>query len=228
MRDIELDVKGQMLKIKEDGSGPPLLFLHGAGGSNWSPMLKALAETHRVIAPEHPGFGRSKTPDWMLSVGDLAYFYLDMLEVMDLRDIHLAGHSLGGWTVAELAIRNTSRLKSVTLLAPAGCRSDAVPFGDIFLWDAETATRNQFFDQKLAEERIKLLPQAELVVSGLGALTLTALDRLCAGAGLDARLLARRDRSELRYQSTRPERDDLTLELWVEMINELQESSDAT
>lgn len=164
MRDIELDVNGQILKIKEDGSGPPLLFLHGAGGSNWSPMLKGLAENYRVIAPEHPGFGRSKTPDWMMSVGDLAFFYLDVLEKMNLKDVHLAGHSLGGWTVAEIAIRNTSRLKSVTMLAPAGCRSDEVPFGDIFLWDAETATRNQFYDQKLAEERIKLLPQQDLDV----------------------------------------------------------------
>lgn len=162
MRDLEIDVKGQMLKVKEDGNGPPLLFLHGAGGSNWSPMLKALAEKHRVIAPEHPGFGRSKTPDWMMSVGDLAFFYLDAMEVMGLDKVHLAGHSLGGWAAAEIAIRNTSRLKTVTLLAPAGCRSDAVPFGDIFLWDAVTTTRNQFYDQKLAEERIKLLPQADL------------------------------------------------------------------
>ena len=162
MRDLEIDVKGQMLKVKEDGNGPPLLFLHGAGGSNWSPMLKALAEKHRVIAPEHPGFGRSKTPDWMMSVGDLAFFYLDAMEVMGLDKVHLAGHSLGGWTAAEIAIRNTSLLKTVTLLAPAGCRSDAVPFGDIFLWDAVTTTRNQFYDQKLAEERIKLLPQADL------------------------------------------------------------------
>ena len=162
MRDLEIDVKGQPLKVKEDGSGPPLLFLHGAGGANWSPMLKALAEKHRVIAPEHPGFGRSKTPEWMMSVGDLAYFYLDAMEVMGLDKLHLAGHSLGGWTAAEIAIRNTSRLKTVTLLAPAGCRSDAVPFGDIFLWDAVTTTRNQFHDQKLAEERIKLLPQQDL------------------------------------------------------------------
>jgi pimeloyl-ACP methyl ester carboxylesterase len=164
MRDLEIDVRGQKLKLKEDGSGPTLLFLHGAGGFNWTPMLKLLAERHRVIAPEHPGFGRSKTPDWMMNVGDLAYFYLDVLEAMDLRDVHLAGHSLGGWTAAELAIRNTSRLKSLTLLAAAGCRSDAVPYGDIFLWDAETSTRNQFYDQKLAEERIKLLPQADLDV----------------------------------------------------------------
>ncbi len=164
MRDYELDVKGKPLKVKEDGEGPPLVFLHGAGGSNWSPMLKQLAHTHRVIAPEHPGFGRSLTPDWMLSVGDLAYFYLDMLDVLGFDKVHLAGHSLGGWTAAELAVRNTSRLITLTLLAPAGCRSDAVPFGDIFLWDAVTATRNQFYDQALAEERIKALPQADLDV----------------------------------------------------------------
>jgi pimeloyl-ACP methyl ester carboxylesterase len=164
MRDYDLDVNGQLLKVKEDGEGPPLLFLHGAGGSNWSPMLRMLAEKHRVIAPEHPGFGRSPTPDWMLSVGDLAFFYLDVIGKLDLKGLHLAGHSLGGWTAAELAIRNTSRLRSLSLLAPAGCRSGTVPFGDIFLWSAEEATRNQFYDQKLAEERIKLLPQQDLDV----------------------------------------------------------------
>ncbi len=162
MKDLEIDVRGFKLKVKEDGSGPPLLFLHGAGGSAWNPLLKVLAETHRVIAPEHPGFGRSQIPEWMMSVGDLAFFYLDALERMELSDIHLVGHSMGGWTAAEIAIRDTSRLKSVTMLAPAGCRSDEVPFGDIFLWDAETATRAQFYDQKLAEERVKLLPQADL------------------------------------------------------------------
>lgn len=165
MRDLEIDVRGHKLKLKEDGSGSTVLFLHGAGGASWNPMLKLLAGHHRVLAPEHPGFGRSEIPEWMMSVGDLAFFYLDMLEVMNLRDVHLVGHSLGGWTAAEIAIRNTSRLTSLTLMSPAGCRSDAVPFGDIFLWDAETATRAQFHDQALAEERIKQLPNVDMDVS---------------------------------------------------------------
>ncbi len=164
MREHELDVKGQRLQLKEDGAGPPLLFLHGAGGSSWNPMLKRLAARHRVIAPEHPGFGRSQIPDWMMSVSDLALFYLDTLQTLDLADVHLVGHSLGGWTAAELAVFNTARLKSLTLLAPAGCRSVEVPFGDIFLWDAETATRAQFFNQELAEERVAQLPNADLDV----------------------------------------------------------------
>ena len=169
MKDLEIDVRGFRLKLKEDGpmsheQAPLVLFLHGAGGSSWNPMLKLLAETHRVIAPEHPGFGRSQIPDWMMSVGDLAFFYLDALEVMGLRDIHLVGHSLGGWTAAELAIRNTSRLKSLTLMSPAGCNSQEVAYGDIFLWDQVTATRAQFYNQAFAEERIKALPNADLDV----------------------------------------------------------------
>ena len=118
MKEFELDVRGQPLKVKEDGSGQPLLFLHGAGGSAWNPLLKRLAERHRVIAPEHPGFGRSQIPDWMMSVGDLAFFYLDALEVMDLKGVHLAGHSLGGWTAAEIALgseRSQTRPKARTL-----------------------------------------------------------------------------------------------------------------
>lgn len=165
MRTFDIDIRGQPLKMTEDGSGPVLLFLHGAGGYAWNPMLKELSTRFRVLAPEHPGFGLSPTPDWMMSVGDLAFFYLDALEVLGLDGVHLVGHSLGGWTAAEIAIRNTSRLATVTLMAPAGCRSDEVPFGDIFLWDAETATRHQFFDQSLAAERIKLLPQQDLDVA---------------------------------------------------------------
>ena len=108
-----------------------------------------------MIAPEHPGFGRSQIPDWMMSVGDLAYFYLDVMKQLDLTNVHLVGHSLGGWTAAEIAVRNTSRLKSVSLLAPAGVRSPNVPFGDIFLWSWEEHAKHMFYDPKLVEERLK-------------------------------------------------------------------------
>jgi pimeloyl-ACP methyl ester carboxylesterase len=162
MQEANIDVNGTKLHLFEaspsgSGTAETVLFLHGAGGSNWSPLLQLLAEKHRVIAPEHPGFGRSQIPDWMLGVGDLALFYLDVLEQLDLTDVHLVGHSLGGWTAAELAVRNTSRLKSLSLLAPAGVRSPDVPFGDIFLWSPEEHARHMFYDQRLVEERLKQL-----------------------------------------------------------------------
>ncbi|HEX4194121.1 MAG TPA: alpha/beta fold hydrolase [Stellaceae bacterium] len=157
MEPAKREINGTELNVFEAGSGETLLFLHGAGGSNWSPLLQLLAEKHRVLAPEHPGFGRSQIPDWMMGVGDLAFFYLDFLEKLDLKNVHLVGHSLGGWTAAEIAVRNTSRLKSLTLLAPAGVRSPTVPFGDIFLWSPEEHARHMFHDKKFVDERIKQL-----------------------------------------------------------------------
>lgn len=164
MRETSVQVNGETLRVLESGDGEPVLFLHGAGGANWYPLLEILAQKRRVIAPQHPGFGRSKIPEWMMSVGDLAFFYLDFLEALDLKGVHLVGHSLGGWTAAELAVRNTSRLKSVSLLAPAGVRSPDVPFGDIFLWTPEEHARRSFFDRRLIEERIKQLPTLDVDV----------------------------------------------------------------
>ena len=152
--DQVIDVRGVQIKVQQAGSGAPLLFLHGAGGRNWTALHRRLSSDFRVIAPEHPGFGRSPIPDWMNSVGDLAFFYLDLMEAMDLHGVHLAGHSLGGWTAGEIAIRNTSRLATLTLMAPAGVAVPEAPFGDIFLWSPEQATRAQFFNQALAEKRL--------------------------------------------------------------------------
>jgi len=56
-----------------------------------------------VIAPTHPGFGHAALPDWIDSVDDLAYIYLDLLYALDLRDVTVVGTSLGGWLAAEIA-----------------------------------------------------------------------------------------------------------------------------
>jgi pimeloyl-ACP methyl ester carboxylesterase len=165
MQNLVMDVNGVQLHVTEEGSGAPLLFLHGAGGANWSPMLQRLSAHFRVIAPEHPGFGRGPLPDWMMSMGDLAFFYQDLLKKLALPRLHLVGHSLGGWLASEIAIRSTAGLASLTLMSPAGCAVEEAPFGDIFLWTPEQAARKQFYNQDLAEARIKALANADLDVA---------------------------------------------------------------
>jgi pimeloyl-ACP methyl ester carboxylesterase len=164
MRETTIDSGGRTLRAFEAGSGETVLFLHGAGGLAWYPLLEMLSTRRRVLAPEHPGFGRSDLPSWLTCVGDLAYFYLDLMAALDLENVHLVGHSLGGWTAAEIAIRDTRRLKSLSLLAPAGVRAAAEPYGDIFLWTPEEHARNSFFDQSFAEERIRGLAAADIDV----------------------------------------------------------------
>jgi pimeloyl-ACP methyl ester carboxylesterase len=107
-----------------------------------------------VIAPEHPGFA-GKLPDWMMSTGDLAFFYLDLLRRLDLGNVHLVGHSIGGWIAAEIAIRSTGRIRSLSLLAPAGVAVADAAYPDIFLCSPEETLRRQFEDTKLAEEELQ-------------------------------------------------------------------------
>jgi pimeloyl-ACP methyl ester carboxylesterase len=144
-------VAGTTLRYLAAGAGRPVLLLHGAAGASWSPLHDALSAHFRVIAPEHPGFGRSAIPDWMMGMSDLALFYLDVLRALDLRDVHLVGHCVGGWIAAEVAIRSTGRLATLALLAPAGVEAAEAPFDDIFLWSPEESARRQFHDQTLAE-----------------------------------------------------------------------------
>src|SRR5260370_925684 len=62
---------------------PALVFLHGAGGhTGWMAFLEELSQRFAVFAPEHPGFGQSDDPPWLDRVGDLAYFYLDLLKAL--------------------------------------------------------------------------------------------------------------------------------------------------
>jgi pimeloyl-ACP methyl ester carboxylesterase len=148
----EIDVAGFRVRYREAGEGRPLLFLHGAAGAEWCPLLDALSAHWRVIAPEHPGFGRSQIPHWMMGIGDLAFFYLDVLRALDLREVHLVGHSVGGWIAAEMAIRNAQRLSSLALFAPMGVAHPEIAFGDIFLWTADEFSRRQFYDETCAQE----------------------------------------------------------------------------
>ncbi len=146
------------ISFRRHGKGESVLFLHGAGGSGgWLPFMDKLSKNFDLIVPEHPGFGASETPEWLDSIDDLAYFYLNFLDELKLTDVHLVGLSLGGWIAAELAVRNTSRLKSLTLVDSAGIYVKGVPQFDFFLCDDAERMRNTFHDQAIAEQQIKFL-----------------------------------------------------------------------
>ena len=147
------------VSLRRAGKGPPLLFLHGADGySQWLQFFDALAEHYEIIVPEHPGFGASDDPPLIRSVADMAMFYLDFLEALKLRDLHIVGHSLGGWIAAEILIRDRSRAKSLTLISSAGIRVEGVPSGDLFIWNREELLRNVFYNQAYADIALSLQP----------------------------------------------------------------------
>lgn len=156
-------VRGSRIRLMRGGAGHPLLVLHGASGASWLPFMQKLAQDFEVIAPEHPGFGESDTPDWLDTVHDLAYFYLDLMQQLELDDVNLVGLSFGGWVAAELAVRSTQRLASLTLAGAAGLHVAGVAQLDPFLCSEEQRLRQFFYDPKKAEEIIAraLRPEME-------------------------------------------------------------------
>src|ERR1700683_2587659 len=130
-------VGGCRIRLMRGGTAHPLVVLHGATGASWLPFMQKLAQHFDVIAPEHPGFGESDTPDWLDSIHDLAYFYLDVLQELKLERVHLVGNSLGGWLAAEIAVRSTARLASVTLCNAAGLYVAGAKQSDSFMMSEE-------------------------------------------------------------------------------------------
>jgi len=146
-----LEVAGCTVSYRRAGSGPPLLYLHGGFGvTGWLPWMERLAATHDLIVPDHPGWGSSPMPSWLDNIHDLAYFYLEFLNALGLERVHVVGHSLGGWIACEVGVRNTSRLATMTLVAPAGLRAPGVQKFDIFLATREATIRAAYHDQALA------------------------------------------------------------------------------
>jgi pimeloyl-ACP methyl ester carboxylesterase len=155
-------IRDATIRIHRAGRGPTVLFLHGAGGlMQWPAFFDALADGYELLVPEHPGFGASDDPAWIRNVPDMAMFYLELIETMGLDNVHLVGHSLGGWIASEILVRDRARCRSLTLLAPAGIRVVGVPAGDTIIWGPEEAVRNLFHDQSFAERMLAVPPTEE-------------------------------------------------------------------
>jgi pimeloyl-ACP methyl ester carboxylesterase len=132
-------VQGLKLEMIVKGEGPPLLFLHGMDGvEGCSRIIDMLARDFSVYAPSHPGFGASELPRAFSTIDDLAYFYLDLLDHFELRDVTVVGFSLGGWIAAEMLVKDASRVSKLVLGAPLGLRmadKRAAHLTDLFMLD---------------------------------------------------------------------------------------------
>jgi pimeloyl-ACP methyl ester carboxylesterase len=134
-REETISVGGVDVHTWVGGRGDPLLVLHGAGGNRgWRRWMARVAERYTVWAPTHPGFGASGDADWMEGIDDLARFHLWFIEAAGLGRPHLLGHSIGGWTAAEMATMGPGAIDRLVLVAPAGLKPEAGEILDIFYY----------------------------------------------------------------------------------------------
>ncbi len=163
-------IAGVELELFEDGEGPPLLFLHG-GGSGFAPehpYVAPLVARHRLIAPSHPGFGKSSLPDWIDTVDDIAYIHLELLDRLGLDKVDMVGCQFGGWVAAEMATKTPGLVRRLVLSSPPGVKLgpiDRLEFPDIFALSQSVLAplmyhdpqRMQMDPSRLSDEQLTIL-----------------------------------------------------------------------
>jgi pimeloyl-ACP methyl ester carboxylesterase len=108
------------LFLLDTGSGspgaPPLVLLHGAGGSHrqWAPLSRALPG-RRLLALDLPGHGGSPGPACE-TIDAIAERVLQLLDEASIRAAVLGGHSMGGGVALALALRAPERVAGLLLL----------------------------------------------------------------------------------------------------------------
>lgn len=116
-----VESNGIRLHIAEQGSGFPVLLLHGFPELwySWRHQLPALATAgYHAIAPDQRGYGESDKPDDVASyrVSNLVADMIGLLDALDLEHAAVVGHDWGGPVAWQLALRHPERIKSVAVL----------------------------------------------------------------------------------------------------------------
>jgi len=130
---LTLTVKGAMkqlttragrLAYEEQGSGAPLVLLHSAGHDHhdFDAILPELAQRHRVIALDWPGFGESEAPEpaSSLSASLVGEVLEDAVAALQLERAVFLGNSVGGMAAARLAARHPERVRALVLVSSGG------------------------------------------------------------------------------------------------------------
>lgn len=132
-RILDLGKNRPSIEILEAGEGPPLLFLHSAGGIYaWEGILPLLTRNFHVYAPLLPGFGQSTGLDRLEDQFDLFLLGFDIIEALGIERPYIVGESFGGWMAAEMAALRPREISRLALAAPVGLWRDEAPVADIF------------------------------------------------------------------------------------------------
>ncbi len=111
---------GVELAVIDRGTGPALVLVHGFGGAkeDFADHVDALARDHRVVAVDLRGHGESGGPE------DEAAYSLDrfasdlecVVDQLELANVRMLGHSMGGMIVRRLVLRDPTRFEALVLM----------------------------------------------------------------------------------------------------------------
>jgi pimeloyl-ACP methyl ester carboxylesterase len=118
-----IDVDGMSVHYRDEGTGPPLVLLHGTASSlhTWNAWTAALSAHHRILRMDLPGFGLTgpnRSGDY--SIGSYVAFLEAFRQALGLTRFALAGNSLGGQIAWSYAVAHPERVTELILVDSAG------------------------------------------------------------------------------------------------------------
>ncbi len=114
-----IDIGGVTLHYTDEGSGEPVVLLHGFPHSAelWTPQRAALSGSYRVIAPDLRGHGRSDPPHGAVSIDLYADDVVALMDELGIGEATVGGLSMGGYVLMALLRRRPDRVRAVMLMA---------------------------------------------------------------------------------------------------------------
>lgn len=114
---------GTEIAYIDRGQGPyTLVFVHGLGTyfKSWQNLVNAQSMENRCIALDLPGYGKSSKGDYPFSMQFFAEQITQFCKALELESVILVGHSMGGQIALTLALQDSTLVKKLVLVAPAG------------------------------------------------------------------------------------------------------------
>lgn len=107
-----------MIHYSKTGQGNPVILIHGFpnDGSAWANIVPALSEQYTLIIPDLPGAGQSPLPNAPLTMELMADAVEEVMAKEGIGKAVLAGHSMGGYTAMEFAIRYPGKVQGLSLV----------------------------------------------------------------------------------------------------------------
>ncbi|HOI60344.1 MAG TPA: alpha/beta hydrolase [Candidatus Pacearchaeota archaeon] len=157
MNNKELNIQGIKIKYKQEGTGTPIVILHGWGGSSksWEKIIELIAgKKYMVICPDLPGFGESDTLTESWNINKYVSFVLEFLKTLKIEECILIGHSFGGGLSTKIAAKNPQVVQKLILCDAAVVRAKErlnlrQKIAKISAAIVKPFTKNKFYKEKI-------------------------------------------------------------------------------
>ena len=113
-----VELSGRKFYFEEKGAGEPLLAISGLGATveSWLPIAPELGAQHRLIRFDNRDVGRSWQASEPYCVADMAADALELADALDIKEMHVLGHSMGSTIAQEIVLAAPQRIKTLTLM----------------------------------------------------------------------------------------------------------------